>query len=248
MEENISQQITGPVINKRQNIKNKKWWQKEKKVRVESEETPHIETLHLIANTVDRCIEEGSNCLVFTSYLEKQGKTHIIHELGKTLAKADYKTLIVDCNLVTPALSHIILNQQTEGARGFLDFIEIEKEKVDQITYSDVIPYIKASEMEHLYFMPIKQNVLEGYAKYIRKEEVENLFHILKDKFEIILVEAPSFQNIGYTQSIIEASDGYFMVIKAGAIEKKEANHIKKVMRQIATQSIGVILNKKQSG
>ena len=69
------------------------------------------------------------------------------------------------------------------------------------------------------------------------------MFHILKDKFEIVLVEAPSFQNLSYTQSILEASDGYFILLKSGTIEKKQVYMLKEKMNQISSKSIGVIFN-----
>ena len=142
-----------------------------------------------------------------------------------------------------PTLSKEKINESTEVIRGFLDFIDIGRQRQSKMTYSEVIPYISNLAIENLYFIPIRQNITGEYSGYIRRDEVENLFHILKDKFEIVLVEAPSFQNLSYTQSILEASDGYFILLKSGTIEKKQVYMLKEKMNQISSKSIGVIFN-----
>lgn len=235
------QKMKKSKVSKEQSTKRQKWWQKP----VQEEEktiVDHSENIRVLVNIIDRCIKAGNNCLSFTSYLEKQGKTQIIKELGEAMARANYKTLIIDCNLVAPTLSKMETIEQIEGVKGFLDFIDVER--TNQIVYHEVIPYIRSVGIENLYFIPIKQNVQDDYKKYIRQEEVKNLFHILKDKFEVILVEAPSFQSLSYMQSIVEASDGYFMVLKSGTIAKNKVHIVKEKMNQLTTESIGVIFNK----
>lgn len=204
----------------------------------------NTEAIRMVTNAIDAYIRAGSNCIAFTSYLDKQGKTDTIKEVGKALSKANYKTLIIDCNIMAPTLSKEKITEPAETIKGFLDFIESDRQSISKMTHSEVIPYIGNPVAENLYFVPIRQKIAGEYSKYIRRDEVEKLFHILKDKFEIVLVEAPSFENLSYTQSILEASDGYFMLLKSGTIEKKQIHMMKEKINQVATKNIGVIFNK----
>ncbi len=242
-ESQVEQIQVEDVFNNDKKAKRAKWWFKRKRKK-EKNSTAHSEAMRILVNTIDKCIKEGDNCLAFTSYLDQQGKTYTIQELGKTLAKAGYKTLIVDCNITMPWLSGGEKNSQIEETKGFLDIIDSIREKNNQITYNEISLYIRSEGLENLYFIPSRQCSSNDYTNYVRKEDLESIFHILKDKFEVVLVEAPSFQYLSYTQNILEASDGYLILIKPGTIEKKHIRHIKEKMSQITTQSIGVVFNK----
>lgn len=224
--------------------KEKKKKESRKKKEKENNHADNTEAVRMVTNAIDAYIRAGSNCIAFTSYLDKQGKTYTVREVGKALAKANYKTLIIDCNIMAPTLSKEKPAETAETIKGFLDFIESDKQNVGKMTHSEVIPYIGGPVAENLYFIPIRQKIAGEYSRYIRRDEVENLFHILKDKFEVVLVEAPSFENLSYTQAILEASDGYFILLKSGSLEKKQIHMIKERTNQIATKSIGIIFNK----
>lgn len=225
---------------KKQGIK--KWWQKVKEEQTQI--VDHSDSIRILINSIEYHIKERNNCIAFTSYLEEQGKTYIIRRLGEGLAKANYKTLIIDCNVVKPTLSRQEIGEQAENIKGFLDFIALEQEHT--VTYDEMQSYIRNIDHEKLYFMPLRGLLRQDDKQYIRKETVVKLLSSLKTQYDVILIETPSVQSLSYMQTLVNASDGYFLIIKAGTVAKNQIGHIKERIKQITTKNIGVILNKSQ--
>ena len=206
------------------------------------EEVPdNADAIRIFINAINKEVVEGRNCLALTSYIPQQGKTQIMQLVTRALSDVGYKTLLIDLNIPSPYLSQV---ESVEGAKGILDFIEILQVEKSDVTYSDIMPYIRRLEEENLYFLPCFEQINSHYKKYIKKENLQYIFHILKNKFDIILIEAPTFNELSYTQSILEASDGYFMIIKKGKLLKREVFMINEKIEQIQGNLIGAILNK----
>ena len=201
----------------------------------------HLNAVCTVINTINKELKINHKCLAVTSYIPQQGKSRIIQLVAEALSKSGYKTLLIDANIRAPYLSHMAM---IEGAQGLLDFVSMLKER--EIKYREIMPYIKKIDEENLYFLPCFEQLNESYTQYIKKEDVQYIFSILKERFDVILVETPSFKALSYTQSILEACDGYFMIIKKGKLLKKDAFLINKNIQQVQGNLIGAILNKAQ--
>lgn len=229
-----------------------------------------LEKFRRLVYHINAFIDEDKRCLAFTSYIHRQGKTRIIRETGRALARANYKTLIIDCNTVLPTLSKEYIRKQVEKGDlgGEKEEVEVHQEEAEmdvsvqegglieligivenlnrELTYEDISPFIRSTEEKNMYLMLRGGELEQSYNEYIHKSTLKKIFKFLKQEFKIVLLEVPCLGYLSYTQMILKASDGYILIIKKGTIPKDETKQIRLSLKTIKCELLGSILNERK--
>jgi len=87
-------------------------------------------------------LDKELKSVVVTSTVEKEGKTTTAVNLAYTIAQADNKVLVLDCDLRRPHLSTLFSEKQEKGVTGLITDVlgsRVTKGSLDQFSISDLI-------------------------------------------------------------------------------------------------------------
>lgn len=212
---------------------------KEKRNRL-LQELSQKEPFRVMANRMQHYKEEGKQCIAFVSHVKGQGKTYIIQEVARTLARSGHKVLLVDCNLFSERLTEVLGHSEHEGVIDALEQICANEANDLAMKYTQGID-------ENLYLMPKGGGMAEiVYEKLMKQEYFITMFNNLKPSFDYILVEVPSFEYFSYTQNILSAVDGGILVLKSGTLACTAAPALRKQLDVVGCDILSCILNEKE--
>jgi Mrp family chromosome partitioning ATPase len=77
-----------------------------------------------------------------------------------------------------------------------------------------------------------------------KTEYLRTIIEHLKKYYDYIIVDAPSFINLSYTQILTTVTDGCLFVLKEGVNAINEGNEIKDKIATIGCNVLGCIFNK----
>lgn len=208
-----------------------------------------IEKYRVLRNCVENYNKEGVKCISVTSNSEVEGKATIARNLAMSLAIYGKKTLFVDCDLGDKTK---IQSFDAASARGLINILkdisklkdqQLNRENINEISLKS---YVKETSCEYLSIASLGEYSLDSYSLMFKTEYLKVVMEILKKKFHYIIVDAPSFTNLSYTQVITGATDGCLFVLKEGVNEVTEGVAIKDKINTIGCKMLGCVLNKEK--
>ena len=96
-------------------------------------------------------MEKEIKSIVVTSAVEKEGKTNTAANLAFTMAQADRRVLLMDCDLRRPHLTSLLLGKQKKGlgVSGLVTDtfgVRLTKGKLDTISINDLLLMTKLQQ------------------------------------------------------------------------------------------------------
>lgn len=199
-----------------------------------------IENYRRLLNFVEN-YSNSIRCISITSKSAVEGKSIIAKNTAIILAENGKKTLLIDCNLINISKTKNTNSFSKNGIIGLLS--KVNSQEINDIQLKD---YVDDTRYKNLSIMKLGTNNLEQYNSVFKIEYLKRVMELLKKNYFYIIVEAPSFENLSYTQIITSASDGCLFVLKAGINELSEGNLIKANIDTIGCKVLGCILNKEK--
>lgn len=208
-----------------------------------------IEKYRLLRNFVENNDKNGLKCISVTSNSDAEGKAIIAKNLAISLATYGKKTLFVDCTLGDKTK---IQSFDEASARGLINILkdigklkdqQLNRENINEISLKS---YVKETSCEYLSIASLGEYDLDSYSLMFKTEYLKVVMEILKKKFHYIIVDAPSFTNLSYTQIVTGATDGCLFVLKEGVNEVTEGTAIKEKINTIGCKVLGCVLNKEK--
>jgi capsular exopolysaccharide synthesis family protein len=80
-------------------------------------------------------------------------------------------------------------------------------------------------------------------AEMLGSKSMQKLLEMLREQFEIILIDTPPVLAVTDAQLLASQSDGVLMVINAGKIKKDIATKAKENLLRVNARLLGVVLN-----
>jgi len=188
-------------------------------------------------------------CISITSNNDNEGKTTIAKNLAMSLAIYGKKTLFISCS---SGNNTKIESFDIDSAKGIINILRyIGNLKTQQLSEEDTIEislknYIEKTQYEYLSIASLGEYKLDSYSIVFKTEYLQVVIQFLKKKFDYIIIDAPSFNNLSYTQIITGATDGCLFVLKEGVNEVTEGGKIKDKINTINCRVLGCILNKEK--
>lgn len=167
--------------------------------------------------------------ITVSSFLPEEGKTTIAANLALTLAQMGQKILIIDGNLHQPMQTNIWSNANSIG----LSEVILEGRSVD----SAITPITN-----NLDLLP-SGHICSNSLEVTESTEMKYLLQDLVLRYQLILIDSPSLQEIIDTLNLASIADGTILVTRIGRLDYQSANKCRELLDIAEVNVIGMIIN-----
>lgn len=168
--------------------------------------------------------------LLATSTAPDEGKSTTLANLAVTMAQAEQRVILVDCDLRRPSL-HTLFNLHNES--GLTNMI-LAAEDAPAPLQDTGIPGLSLLASGPLPPRP---------ADILGSRRMEQIIARLRDMAEIVLFDTPPV--IAVTDAAVLATrvDGVLLVFHAGRTSRDRARRTREVLEKVKANIVGVVLN-----
>lgn len=168
--------------------------------------------------------------ILVTSTGPGEGKSTTCGNLALTMAQADKRVLVIDCDLRKPTIHKKFTISNEKGVSNFL---------IGQTALEEVIHKYS----DNLYLLPsgtIPPNPAEMLSSKKLKEFLENV----KEEFDCIIIDSPPVMAVTDAQILSTIVDGVLLVAASGQTEKEGIVKAKEQISKVNGRLLGVVLTK----
>jgi polysaccharide biosynthesis transport protein len=169
--------------------------------------------------------------LLFTSSLKGEGKTTTCVNLAITLAQANEKVLLVDCDMRNPNVHRILGLTNTNGVSTFLSG-----------TSANSLPLIQFSQDYNLFVFPAGR-IPPNPSELIGSVRMKKCLLALSQHFDHVLIDSPPLLAVTDARILATLVDGVVLVIKGGETTKEAVGRSKRLLRDVRARILGTMLN-----
>jgi capsular exopolysaccharide synthesis family protein len=180
-------------------------------------------------------MHSGMKVIMVAATYHGEGGTTTAATLASTLARSkNFKTLLIDANLRTPALDDVFVGQQ--NPIGLSDVV-LSEANLDQSIYQ--------TRYSNLFVLPSGKAV--SSPSYIFDgNSLSSLLDRLRERFEYIIFDASPLDAYSESSFLASKVDGVILVVEAERTKTEVVRRIKKGLEATGATIIGVVLNKKR--
>lgn len=191
-----------------------------------SEKYRAIRTHLLYANA-----DKKTKCIIVTSATDGEGKTTTISNLALTLVDANYKVLLLDCDMRKPRIHKIF---ELDNGLG-LSHILMEKVTFEEAKKSALQGKMDVVTAGRSQFNP---------SELLSSEAMQNFLVECRKNYDYILIDSPPVLLVTDIVAIAKSVDGVLLVCAANKCEVNQIVHAKESIEMVGGKIIGTILNR----
>lgn len=169
--------------------------------------------------------------MVVTSAGPEEGKSTTLANLAVTLAQAEKRVILVDCDLRRPSQHEIFY---VENGVGLTTMV------VDEEAFQS--PPLQETPVPTLKLLP-SGPLPPNPSELLGSRRMEEIIAALGERADLVLFDAPPI--IAVTDAAVLASkvDGVLLVISAGTTKRDHAQRAKALLDKVNARLIGAVLN-----
>lgn len=172
----------------------------------------------------------GCSVIVVTSGFQHEGKSMTSANLAISLAQADKKVLLVDCDLRKPKLSRLLELNAPVGLSNVL---------IDPNLLPNAIIHYKDYSMDVLLSGSIPPNPSELLAS----ARMHTLLTKLKGYYDCIILDTPPVNMVTDSVVLAPVADGFLLVVRAEQSDRNSVTHALEQLEYAKARILGLILN-----
>lgn len=173
----------------------------------------------------------ATRTVVVTSAGVGEGKSTTAANLAIAFARGGARTLLLDTDMRRPQ-AHRLLGLELEPGlhqllRGQFDYDPKQME----------------TGIENLFAITAGKAASETASELLGGTRMEELFGVLKEQFDIIIVDTPPTLAVTDPKLLASRSDAVLMVVRAGETKEKEFEHAVRELQRAGAYLLGVAVN-----
>jgi len=198
---------------------------------LENPRSPVSESYRSLRTNIDfSSVDEKTQVIMVTSSGPGEGKSTVIGNLALTYAQSDRKVLLIDADMRKPTVHRTFGLSNRIGLSAYLS------------RQCDLEPAIQASDVPNLSIMT-SGNIPPNPSEMLNSKSMTRLIELLREQFDIILIDTPPILAVTDAQLLASRSDGVLLVINAGKVKKDIAAKAKDNLMRVNARLLGVVLN-----
>ncbi len=176
-------------------------------------------------------LDRPLNTMVVTSPGPEEGKSTTLANLAVTLARAEKKVILVDCDLRRPSQHEIF---------GLKNGVGLTTMVVDDRAKSD--PPLQETMVPGLWLLP-SGPIPPNPSELLGSRRMEEIIAVLSEGADKVLFDAPPI--IAVTDAAVLSSkvDGVLLIINAGGTKRDHAQKAKALLEKVNAHLVGAVLN-----
>ncbi|MGO4499655.1 CpsD/CapB family tyrosine-protein kinase [Paenibacillus sp. 2RAB27] len=175
-------------------------------------------------------IDEELRVIMVTSAGPGEGKSTTLINLAVAYAQTDKKVLIIDGDLRKPTMHHTLHVSNRWGLTNLL---------TNQLTIREVLQDTFIPNLQIITSGPIPPNPSEILASKKMISTIEEL----KQRFDVILIDAPPAIAVTDSQIIASRTDGVILVVNSDRTKREAVLKAKQNLDNVRARILGVVLN-----
>lgn len=188
-----------------------------------------------------RLTDSSTKTLLVTSPNVGDGKSVTVANLAMFLSRAGHKTLLLDADLRRPRVHELFGLQSRQGlVELLLDEKEIEDVEM-KVSNLSVIPAGNIYKL-HRRSNGTGEEVL-GADELLGSVRLQDLLDILRDRFDVILIDSPPVLAATDAALLSRACDSTVIVTRAGTTKEGEIDSAIDILTGAGAAILGVLLN-----
>jgi capsular exopolysaccharide synthesis family protein len=179
---------------------------------------------------------KNSPVILFTSSISGEGKTFLSAHLGKSLTSNRKKVVLIELDLRKPKLAKSLGVGNHSGLTNYILGVE---------TLDDIIK--KVPDADNLFLIPsgpIPPNPIE----LIEGEKMKELFCILKERFDYIIIDTAPFGLVSDAKSLTPYVDCALFVVRYNYTPKAKLLEVANNLTNTSFRKMGLIFNGIEQG
>lgn len=173
---------------------------------------------------------KGSQIITITSGIDNEGKTFVAERLARAFAEMKINVLLVGTNLRDNTIGHLHAMKSKKGFSEYVTTNVSAEECIHPTTY------------DGLYIMPEGKSTFIPEAIFINPA-IENKLHLLQTKFQVILLDTPSFDTSLDAIPLIGFSNMTLYIFRANYSKTKMILDPDLLKEEYGVENIRLVLN-----
>lgn len=176
-------------------------------------------------------LERPLKSLVVTSAAAEEGKSTVLANLAVTMAQAEKRVILADCDLRRPSLHSLFGLKESPGLTSML----VEGGALSQ-------PPLQATQVDGLQVVtsgPLPPNPPD----VLGSRRMDQALAALRERCDILLLDAPPVVAVTDAAILAAKADGVLLVVNAGKTRREHAQKAKELLEQVNARLLGVVLN-----
>jgi capsular exopolysaccharide synthesis family protein len=204
----------------------------ERLITISSPRSPASEAYRTLRTNLEfSSLDRPLRTIVVTSPGPEEGKSTTLANLAVTLAQAEKRVILVDCDLRHPSLHRVFGLKNGSGLTTMV---------VDDEAMGD--PPLQETGVPGLSLLssgPLPPNPSE----LLGSRRMQEIIAMLAQKADMVLFDAPPI--IAVTDAAVLSSkvDGVLLVVKAGGTKREHARRAKALLEKVNAHLVGTVLN-----
>jgi non-specific protein-tyrosine kinase len=175
-------------------------------------------------------LDKPIHTLLVTSTAPDEGKSMTVANLAVTIAQAEQRVILVDCDLRRPGL-HSLFGVSNE--RGLTSMILEQNEGNLPLQPTSVAGLSLLSSGP----LPPRPGDLLGSRR------MEGLINRLRQEADLVVFDTPPIVAVSDAAVLAPRMDGVLLVLKAGQTRRDRAREARRLLEKVRANIIGVVLN-----
>ena len=168
--------------------------------------------------------------ILVTSSGPSEGKSTTAGNLAISMAQADKKVLIIDCDLRKPTV-HKKFNVSNE--KGLSNYL------IGEVTLEEAI--VKYSDRINLL---TSGTIPPNPAEMLSSKKMKEFLQEMKNEFDVIIIDSPPVLAVTDAQVLSTIVEGVILVAASGHTEKEATIRAKELLIKVKANILGVVLTK----
>ena len=175
----------------------------------------------------------GAECPVvaITSTFQETGKSIIIANLAISFSQLEKKVLIIDCDLRKPAQHKIFGIENNSGLSELLAGMSNQEVSIKRLKEYDQLALITSGKIP------------PNPAELLASESMKKFLEVLRQKYDIILIDLPPISLVTDAAVIAKIVDGYLFAVRLEHDDTRAVQEALGALEQTDGKILGFVVN-----
>ncbi len=193
--------------------------------------TPWAESFRVLRTNMQYVdVDQERKVFALSSSLEQEGKSTTAVNLAVTLSMAGQRVALVECDLRRPLIAKRLGLDDAVGTTSVL---------IGSVHLDDAMQRYADTGLMVLACGPLPPNPSE----LLQSNAMELLVKQLRDRFDVVLLDAPPLLPVTDAALLSARADGLLMVVRHGKTTKDQLLHSLERVEQVGGKCVGIVVN-----